>query len=292
MKLVVARGGVRLDKLIADMTGCGRRRAGQWIRAGQVRIDGRPAAASAVPARGQTIEILESQPRPTAVPAEPVRILWQGGNVLAVAKPAGLHTQRGRSGGSVAEFLEQRFKGIAQVGKRPEEGGTVHRLDRDTSGVLLAATTAAEYARLRAMFSAGQAAKEYLALVAGTLEEEVSIDRPLAMRGSRVGPASRGERARKAWTRARPLDVGRGWSLVHVHMHTGVRHQVRVHLALCGHPLLGDPLYGGPVLPSARAGHLLHALRIRIDEEIDVTAPAPADFVSVYAALKTGIERV
>jgi len=295
VKLIVHRGGVRLDKLISEATGCGRRRAAQWIREGRVRVDGRAALAATPAQAGQSVEI--SDPNPIAVTpvdaARPVRILLARGDLLAVDKPAGLHTQHGRSGGSVAEFLERCFPAIVQVGNRPEEAGTVHRLDRDTSGVLLAATSGEEYRRLRSLFSQGQVVKDYLALVAGRLGGAVVVERPLATRASRVVPASRHERGRAARTVATALETGDGWSLVHARMCTGVRHQIRAHLALSGHPLLGDGKYGGPVLPSApRGGHLLHAMRVRIDGELDVTAPVPADFAETYAGLRTRRFRV
>ena len=287
MRFLVARGGVRLDRLIADEAGCGRRRARELLRAGMVRVDGAVAGAASLPGAGQVVEI--DVPATTPVPhepSEPVRILAAAGDVIALAKPAGLHTQLGRRGGSVAEFLQRCFAGMAEVGNRPEEAGTVHRLDQDTSGVLLAARSRAEYVRLRALFSGGLVRKEYLALVsgrAGTLD----IDRPLAPRTTRVVPARRRDRARAARTTAQPLEAGPHWSLMHVTMRTGVRHQVRVHLAWAGHPLIGDALYGGPPSPVAGArGHLLHAWRVCVDGLIDVTAPVPERFLATLAELR------
>jgi 23S rRNA-/tRNA-specific pseudouridylate synthase len=143
------------------------------------------------------------------------------------------------------------------------------------------------YERLRRAFASGSARKQYLALVAGSVAEEFTIDIPLARRSTHVVRARRTDRSMSARTRVEPIDCGPGWSLVRAEICTGVTHQVRAHLAMVGHPLLGDRKYGGPPGPTvARRGQLLHASRLSIADTIDVSADVPADFRRAYEHLR------
>jgi len=206
--------------------------------------------------------------------------------LLVLCKAAGVHSHRGRSRTSVAAALAATRPELAAVGPRGE-AGVAHRLDRDTTGVLLAAKRAGAYAELRAAFSSGLVRKRYLALVEGDWERPRVIDRALARRRARVVAARRGDRALAAVTAVVPLERTASWSLVGVVISTGVTHQVRAHLALSGHPIVGDTRYGGGVSPpGTRDAQLLHALSITLPDGRSFAAPAPADFIRALWKLR------
>jgi len=285
----VTRGGVRLDRVVAEALGCGRRAARELLRSGRVLVDGRTAAAASAPPRDALI-VVAAAPAPAGSgavrDAGTVSVLWEGDGLLAVSKPAGLHSQRGRERGSVADFLAVRYPGIAEVGDDARECGLVHRLDRDTSGVLLAATTRRAYRDARRAFAEKTVAKSYLALVRGAVESELTIDTTLARRRTRVVPARRGDRRLPASTGIEPLEQGGSWSLVRATMRTGVTHQVRAHLALAGHPIIGDLKYGQLAAPAGtRDGQLLHASRIVLPDGTAIEVDAPDDFEAAHALL-------
>ncbi len=291
--LTVTRAGVRLDKFLADATPYGRRAARDLIRHGRVLVDGRRGAASVRLSVGQVVEIdrgsdaAESGERGDDVGhrAE-LEILVETQEYVAVAKPAGMHSVAGRSGNSVADALRTRYPEFASAGDSPTDGGLVHRLDRDTSGVLLAARSRPTWIEMRAAFSEHHLTKHYLALVSGELRAAVEVDQALARRRASVRRPRPGERSFEAATSFHPLEVSRHWSLVLASMRTGVTHQIRAHAAIAGFPIIGDMKYGSVASPpGCRDGHLLHALRLCIPEVLDVTAPVPEDF-------RTALERL
>ena len=284
-------GGVRADRAVADGAGCGRRKARRWIAEGRVTADGRRVAASTNLDAGVVVEVatpaLTRSPTAGSVDV-PIgaRIVARTDDWLAVDKPAGIHTQAGRSGGTLAEFLAQQVGDLSGVGEHAEEFGTVHRLDRDTSGVVLVATTPALYDAARSAFGGGAVAKTYLAIVAGRVTAPARIDFALARRGPRVVAAGRHDRPLAATTFVRPLATSGLASLVEATSRSGAPHQIRVHLSGVGHPLFGDPLYGGPPSPDrARDGHLLHALRLKWRGTLDVSVAPAADFVRAWTLL-------
>ncbi|MFN2404275.1 MAG: RluA family pseudouridine synthase [Candidatus Binatia bacterium] len=285
---MVAGGGLRLDRLVANATGRGRRTVRRWIDNGLVRVNGRLAGAAETPGAGSEV-LVSADESPGLEAGLNLTILHQDADWLVVAKPAGLHCERGKSPGSVAELLDARFGDLSRIGDRPEESGLVHRIDRDTSGVLLVARNRPAYLRLRTAFGRGEARKQYLALLAGRLGGGRDVDIPLARRAGRMIPAGAHDQATYVRTRFESLEAGDGWTLVLATMRTGAMHQVRVHAASIGHPLFGDVLYGGPLLAgSARSGQLLHALRVRVGGEIDVSVGPPSDFLAALAALRLG----
>lgn len=287
IRFVAPSTGERLDRLVADATGRGRRLVREWLLAGCVTVDGRIARGSDVPAAGSAIVVEVPAAAPAPTPPLPIRILYEDSRLVLLDKPAGLHCERGRSAGSVAELLEERFGDRGAIGERAAEAGLVHRLDRDTSGALVAAKDRASWLRLRRAFSSGATRKSYLALAAGRLGRATRVDRPLARRGSGMAPAAARDAGIEAKTWLDPLETGRDWTLVLATMRTGAMHQVRAHLALAGHPILGDESYGGEALPGCpRRGQLLHALRVEIAGELDATVAPPADFLTACALLR------
>lgn len=259
-----------------------------------MRVAGRRVRAGDLVQAGQRIDVvLEEEPAAGALGAAAatpaMRVIIDGPDLLALFKPAGVHTHRGRSTPTAADFVEGLVGSQALVGSREEEAGIAHRLDRDTSGVLLVARTRQTYLAVREAFATGQSLKFYLGLVGGRLRGPRTIDQALARRTGRMAAAGRNDQALEARTVVEPLDAGTDWTLVLASMRTGVTHQIRAHLGSIGHALLGDSLYGNRAAPSGtRNGHLLHAARVTLPGRIDVCAAAPADFVGAYAALKRG----
>jgi 23S rRNA pseudouridine1911/1915/1917 synthase len=292
-RFVVTGNAERLDRLVADFTGRGRRTVKDWLRAGIVRLDGRVATGSEIPLAGSEVVVEDgSDDVAAATNSAAWRPVVETDAWIAVAKPAGLHCVRGRTAGSLAELVQERYGDLTLVGDVADDGGLVHRIDRDTSGLVIVARQRRTWQRLRAAFGAGRTRKQYLALVAGSLDRTRDIELPLARRGSRMAVAGRHDDALEARTHVEPLEGCEDWSLVLATMTTGAMHQVRVHLAAAGLPLIGDTVYGGPLLGgSARRGQHLHAMRVEIDEEIDVSVGPPEDFLAAYAALRRAPDR-
>lgn len=262
-------------------------------------VDGRIAKASQPIESGQTVTLFPEAPLPAAQSAPTIgnamRVLLQRDDLIVLDKPAGIHSHCGKSSDSAAAFMVRRF-GASQneIGKAGIEAGVAHRLDRDTSGVLLAATSTTCFNQLRSAFREHRVRKHYLALVWGCCAPRLHCDLPLSRRASRVVLARRHDRRLHAETLVETVEVGDHWSLVQAETATGAPHQIRVHLAALGHPLVGDTLYGGAAIDSAtRKGHMLHAQRIQTqissesDEPIDVTAAVPSDFLATLARLRT-----
>lgn len=287
--------GGRLDLLLAArFPGVGRRRWAEIFAAGAVEVDGRRARKGDRVAPGARVALAGAPPTggalaPEPAPDAPLDLLHVDARVVALAKPAGVPSHPLRTGetGTAANALVARFPECASAGRDAREAGLVHRLDRGTSGVLVAARDAAAWRALRAGLSSGDADKRYLALVAGHADAGAS-DAPLAQRGRRAIIARRGERgALPAATTWEPVSCGAGLTLVRAHATTGRMHQVRAHLAAAGHPLAGDPLYGGPAdvcdLP------FLHAESIDLPHpdggRLRVAAPLPADRAELLARL-------
>jgi len=284
----------RADRVVARVLGVGRRRARQLIASGEVLIDGHRVRSGERITTDAAIAVLRSaDERPTepTPPMERPRIVWQQGHVIAVNKPSGYHSHRGEQRPSIADFLADLYPGIEDVGESGMECGVAHRLDRDTSGILLAASNARVFAELRAAFANGEISKDYLALVHGAVMEERIVDIPLARLRSRVRVARRGERSWPARTRIVPLERGPGWTLVRATMETGVTHQVRAHLAILGCPVIGDRTYadaaGGRDFPG---GQRLHASCIRLPWALTLAAAAGRLFLETLAELRRGTD--
>lgn len=288
-------GGLRIDAFLARYLPGGSRRAAQRALAdGLVRVNGRRVPKRHIIAVEDLVEVTEALVEPPALQPNAtlvVPILYEDEAVLVLDKPAGLpsHALRPEETETVANFLLASFPETAAVGGRPLEPGIAHRLDTETSGVLLVARTPVAYAGLREQFVAHRVRKEYVAVVEGTVVGGGAIRTPLVhaahnRRRMRVAaPGAPG--ARHADTRYRPLAHGNGRTLLAVRIRTGVMHQIRVHLASIGHPVAGDVLYGGTRNEPAATRHLLHAIRLRFahpttGESVTVESPVPAMFTA------------
>jgi 23S rRNA pseudouridine1911/1915/1917 synthase len=268
-----------------------RARLQAWIKQGRVLVDGAPARASQLIRGGERVEVAPAEPPPlNAAPEDlPVEVLYEDAAVIAVNKPAGLavHPGAGRHAGTLVNRLVHRFQMLSGVGGelRP---GIVHRLDKDTSGVLLVARTDAAHRALAAQFAARTVEKTYLALVHGKVRAETGrITKPIArdpVRRTRM--TARLGAGREALTEYRVLRRFDNFTYLEVKIRTGRTHQIRVHLASIGHPVAGDRLYGAP--PARRL--FLHAWRIAFvspatGARVQVEAPLPAEFADWLAAI-------
>lgn len=274
----------RLDHYLQEtMPQYSRARLQAWIKEGRVLVDGRPAKASQLLRGTEKIDVSPaSLPPLKAAPEDlPVEILYEDAAVIAVNKPAGLtvHAGAGQHAGTLVNRLVHRFQSLSGVGGdlRP---GIVHRLDKDTSGVLLVARNDAAHRNLAAQFAARTVEKTYLALVHGNVAADSGrITKPITrdpVRRTRM--TAKLDRGRPALTDYRVRQRFGKYTYLEVRIGTGRTHQIRVHLASLNHPVAGDRLYGAP--PARRL--FLHAWRIGFTspasgERVAVEAPLPAD---------------
>ncbi len=293
--------GERLDSYLAERLGEPRNQVQRWIREARVRVDGRPAKPSTPLVGGERIAAEPPPCEPSGIEPEvgELRILHQDPALVVVDKPAGLvvHPGAGRSSGTLVHRLLARFPELEGVGG-PGRPGIVHRLDKDTSGVLVVARTREAYRALQQAFAGRKVEKRYLALVYGS-------PRPAA--GEISGAIGRHPERRKqmtvradgrpALTRFRTVAAAAGVALLEIDLATGRTHQIRVHLKHLGHPIVGDPVYGearwkglparaqGPLRGFARPA--LHAWRLALEhpesgERLAVEAPVPADLQRLW----------
>lgn len=286
--------GQRVDLFVGERLSLSRNRLKALFEAEAVRVDGRKVKKGASLAAGQTV-VVEVHDAPAGAVADAgvaLVVLYEDDALLAVDKPAGVPTQPIDPGetGTVANALVARLPPLAQVGDDPREAGLCHRLDVETSGVLLAAKTKDAWKAMRAAFSEpGAVDKRYLALVRGPLADEGEIELPLVHAGDHVRPALEGEEARPARSAFRVLERKGVVSLVEVRLFTGVLHQVRAHLAAVGAPIVGDTRYGGRTVEGL-SRFFLHAASLEFEHPVSrrvlrIESPLPAELKAVADAL-------
>jgi 23S rRNA pseudouridine1911/1915/1917 synthase len=284
--------GERLDAFLAAPLGS-RSQAARLIAAGQVLVDGTPARKGQPLRGGETIEVQQEQPA-AAADAEPAAVAasfavaFEDEHLIVVDKPAGVvvHPARGHREGTLAQALAGRIAG----GEEDWRAGIVHRLDRDTSGLLVVAKSDGAHRALKASLQARTMRREYLALVEG---------RPPARSGTIEAPIGRDRRVRTLMSTMtdapKPaithfeLEAALAQAtLLRVRLQTGRTHQIRVHLQAIGHPVCGDPDYGTAGLYGLRR-QFLHATRLAFPHPVggppvDVSSPLPADLAAALHA--------
>ena len=288
----------RIDRYVADASGLSRSYVQKLIGEGRLTAGGAPLKGSEPAVPGLVIELEVPDPRPLDLAPEPIplSVVYEDADLLIVDKLAGLvvHPSAGHEGGTLVNALLARgsdYGGIAGV-QRP---GIVHRLDRDTSGLLMVAKNDRAQASLMAQLKERSIRKTYLGLVhgavaatAGRIEAPIGRDRQHRTRMAVVAdgrPSVTGYRVRERW---------REWTLLELDLVTGRTHQIRVHLAAIDHPLAGDPVYGTGTSrrgPAGLARLFLHSWRIELvsptdGQTIRAEAPLPAELESVLDGLR------
>ncbi|MEI6309769.1 MAG: RluA family pseudouridine synthase [bacterium] len=287
--------GERVDRILAALLGLSRGEAQRWIESGQVTLSGKTMKASMRLKGGEELTAREPPRHPSHLQPEaiPLVILYEDEALLVVEKPRGLvvHPSAGHRAGTLVNALLAHTH--LSGGSAPQRPGIVHRLDKDTSGLMLVAKTDQAHGLLAAQFAERTVTKTYLALAHGLLlEEEGRIEVPLRhdVGKLRVEAAASGKRASTEFRLLKRYP--QGYSLLELHPETGRTHQLRVHLAFIGHPVVGDPLYA-PSNPWKLAGQMLHASQLRFRhpnhlEEMTFHSSLPTYFLDILETLETG----
>lgn len=280
--------GVRLDAFLSADGRLSRSQAARLIEEGRVAVDGRPAAKSCRVAEGQQVTVDIPEVKDTAVEAQdiPLDVVYEDGDVIVVNKPTGLvvHPAPGHPDGTLVNaLLHHCGDSLSGIGgeKRP---GIVHRIDRDTSGLIIAAKNDFSHQKLAAQLQDHTLARTYHCIVAGNPREDAgTVDAPIGRH-----PVDRKKMAvvangRPAVTHWRVLERFQGFAYVECRLETGRTHQIRVHMAYIGHPILGDTVYGNKKPVPGLRGQCLHAVGLRFlhprtGEAVELACGLPEEF--------------
>lgn len=296
-----ARRG-RADRWAADLSGISRTHVQRLITEGRLTLNGQPIKANTLVEPGAVLELVVPPPAPAEPIAQPeiaVDVIYEDDDLLIVNKPSGLvvHPSAGHADGTLVNALLGRGQNLAPSGiagvQRP---GIVHRLDRDTSGLLMVARSDAAHASLQAQLKARRVKKTYLALAAGIVAAAVGrIEAPIGRDPARRTRMAVTPGGRESTTGYRVRERFAAWTLLELDLVTGRTHQIRVHLEAIEHPVAGDVMYG---TGSSRRGPdglrrlFLHAWRLELTSPstgrlIRAEAPLPEELEGVLADLRT-----
>lgn len=302
--------GARLDQAAAQLfPEYSRERLKDWIKDGRLTVQGKSGKPKDKVAGGEELVLLaELEAETEAVPQDiPLNILYEDDSLLVLDKPAGLvvHPGAGNPDGTLMNALLFHCPDLRLLPR----AGIVHRIDKDTSGLLVVAKTLPAHTDLTAQLAEKSVYREYEAIVCGVMTGGGTIDAPIDRHPTdrtRMAVVNRrdeeDERGRNAVTHYRVIARFRGHTHVRVQLETGRTHQIRVHMSHIGHPLVGDPVYGGrPRLPKGGSPEMiravqqfprqaLHARRLGLvhpvtDEQMNWESPLPVDMVALLATL-------
>ena len=300
---VAAEGaaGRRLDEVVAELAGTSRAQAARWAERGRVAVDGRPRPKAHRLRGGERLTWTPPEAPPPGGPVaedRPLAVRYEDDRLLVVAKPAGLvvHPGPGHPTGTLVNALLGRPQtSLSAGGGAADRPGIVHRLDKDTSGLLLVAKDDATHLALASALAGHRVERQYLALVQGRLPAESgTVDAPVGRHPrdrKRMAVVPTGRHAVTHW---RVLETFPAVQLAEATLETGRTHQVRVHLASLRHPLAGDRTYGADPTLAARLGlarPFLHAWRLAFDHpgdgtRVELTEPLPPELQSVLDRLR------
>lgn len=300
--------GSRLDAFLrAQLPFLSRRELDEALNERCFTTNGRPARKGDRLAQGDVVEFTGSPVRLSDVPIPNpelrVPLIYEDADLLAVNKPAGMdcHGFSGQDNATLVNFLVARWPELTGVGRNRWEPGLAHRIDRDTSGIVLVAKHQVVFNQLRSQFRHRAVTKKYFALVHGSTPAAGKIALPLAhdredprkMRAALAPQKSAtGSKAWPAVTHYRKVGEQNGLSFLQLEMETGVTHQLRAHLAFIGHPIAGDLVYGaGGQERLGLARHFLHASELRFSHPVSKTAmtlkaPLPRELNAILKRLK------
>ena len=296
--------GLRFDQALVQLfPEYSRSRLSQWVKEGRVLLDGQPARPRDAVMGGQRVQVrVPEEPLSEMAPeALPLEIVYEDTALLVVNKPVGLvvHPGAGNPGGTLQNALLHHAPELARVPR----AGLVHRIDKDTSGLLVVARTLEAHTALVAALQAREFQRSYLAVATGVMTGGGTVDAPIKRHPTERVRMSVREGGREAVTHYRVLKRFRAHTYLSVELETGRTHQIRVHLAHIKYPLVGDPLYGRRLGPPRNASpHLqevlrsfrrqaLHAAKLGLVHPVTGASllwevPPPADFLELLAALE------
>jgi len=288
--------GVRLDAFLSADGALTRSQAARLIAEGRVRVNGKPAAKSARLSGGETVTVDVPQLRETALPPQdiPLDVVYEDDDVIVVNKPTGLvvHPAPGHPDGTLVNaLLHHCGDSLSGIGgeKRP---GIVHRIDRDTSGLIIAAKNDAAHLALSAQLKDHSLSRTYECLVTGNMKQDSgTVDAPIGRSSAdrkKMAVVPTGRRAVTHWE-----VVARYPGVTHLRcrLETGRTHQIRVHMAHIGHPILGDTVYGAKKPVPGLTGQCLHATGLRFvhprtGEPVELHCPLPPEFTAMLQKLQ------
>ena len=288
--------GVRLDAFLSADGTLTRSQAARLIAEGRVRVNGKPAAKSARLSGGETVTVDVPQLRETALPPQdiPLDVVYEDDDVIVVNKPTGLvvHPAPGHPDGTLVNaLLHHCGDSLSGIGgeKRP---GIVHRIDRDTSGLIIAAKNDAAHLALSAQLKDHSLSRTYECLVTGNMKQDSgTVDAPIGRSSAdrkKMAVVPTGRRAVTHWE-----VVARYPGVTHLRcrLETGRTHQIRVHMAYIGHPILGDTVYGAKKPVPGLTGQCLHAAGLRFihprtGEPVELHCPLPPEFTAMLQKLQ------
>lgn len=288
--------GVRLDAFLSTDGALTRSQAARLIAEGRVRVNGKPAAKSARLSGGETVTVDVPQLRETALPPQdiPLDVVYEDDDVIVVNKPTGLvvHPAPGHPDGTLVNaLLHHCGDSLSGIGgeKRP---GIVHRIDRDTSGLIIAAKNDAAHLALSAQLKDHSLSRTYECLVTGNMKQDSgTVDAPIGRSSAdrkKMAVVPTGRRAVTHWE-----VVARYPGVTHLRcrLETGRTHQIRVHMAYIGHPILGDTVYGAKKPVPGLTGQCLHATGLRFihprtGEPVELHCPLPPEFTAMLQKLQ------
>lgn len=298
MKIIVKEAGIRLDKAMADLTKYSRTVTNELIKDGQVTVNGNIAKAKYKVQEGDVIEFTEPVEEVLEYLPEDLSldIVYEDDDVAVVNKPQGMvvHPSAGHTSGTLVNGLMHQIKNLSGINGviRP---GIVHRIDKDTSGLLMVAKNDSAHEKLAEQLKAKTSKRRYLAIVHGNLPSdkgmiEAPIGRNPKDRKSQAVIAS----GKPAVTRFEVIERFNDYTLISLELETGRTHQIRVHMAYIGHPVAGDPLYGPRKTLTPNEGQFLHAEVLGFEhpttgEWMEFTAPAPEVFQKAIEKLREQI---